>query len=160
MSSSASANMAEAFFSGSLRDNTTKESFKKAAKKPTTQHKKGNSAPSNSLQAEVQADLHRRIHALGKSGKIFEENAAYQHDVKLAGDAEYLVQGMDPQAARSYERFASSRKIHVQRKHWVAFKTGYCFTPYGVAYIHSDGSVVMLQHGKPLQCHCGALHMP
>lgn len=128
------------------------------APQPSLPERKGNFK--NLVLAEVEADIHRRIHALGKTGQMFEQGAAYATDSQLAADAPYLVRGMDPQAARSSDAFARSRKIHVQKKHWVAYKQGYVLTPYGMAYIHTDGSIAMLQHGKPQQCPCGALHMP
>ena len=46
---------------------------------------------------DVEAEIHRRIHALGKSGNMFEDHAAYVQDQQLAADAEFLVRGIDPQ---------------------------------------------------------------
>lgn len=113
----------------------------------------------SSVLLEVEADIHRRIHSMGLQGQCFEPEALFEMDQQLAADAEYLVQGVDPQAARSAERFASSRKITVQRKHWVAYKQGYMMTPYGIAYVHTDGSIAIFQHGKATECPCGAVHM-
>ena len=53
----------------------------------------------NPMLLDVEAEIHRRIHALGKSGKMFEENAPYIQDQQLAADAEFLVRGIDPQAS-------------------------------------------------------------
>lgn len=124
-------------------------------------HHGNNAATKTSVQLEVEADIHRRIHSLGQSNLKFEPSAKFACDEKLAADAPYLVQGMDPEAMRSCERFTTGRKITVQRKHWVASMQGYRLTPYGMAYIHTDGSIGIFQHGKPSgsQCPCGALHM-
>ena len=51
---------------------------------------------------DVEAEIHRRIHALGKSGKMFEDNAMYVSDQQLAADAEFLVRGIDPQVLRRF----------------------------------------------------------
>ena len=64
------------------------------------------------------------------------------------------------QVARSSDPYAKSRKIVVQRKHWVASKQGYYRTPYGLAYVHTDGSVAIFREtGVEVKCRCGAVHM-
>lgn len=147
------------FFDGKVKDTTP---LKKPKKKPNESHKKKSTNQDSllSLELDVRKDIQSKIHELGKSGLNFEKEAAYMMDSKLAGDAEYLVQGKDPQAARSSERFASTRIIVPERRHWVAHRQGYYMTPYGkVAYVHTDGSVSMLIHGRENACQCGALHM-
>ena len=49
------------------------------------------------MLCDVEAEIQRRIRALGKSGQMFEDNAQYVQDQQLAADAEYLVRGIDPQ---------------------------------------------------------------
>jgi hypothetical protein len=157
----------QAFFSGRVKDTTDSSKKKKVIKaqpsnksvlQKTNPMKKAKKDP---LLEDVETDLHRRIHALGKSGGMFEEGADYIHDAQLAADAQLLVQGIDPQAARSADRFAASRFIQVQRKHWTAFKQGYVMTPYGMAYVHTDASIAMLPSGNcpPVECKCGAVHI-
>lgn len=210
-------NLAQAFFSGQIRDKTTKESRKAAEslaalktikKNPTwvpvdnstkmlkrsaissselakMQAQIGDTVPSeivmdtarhisessttashskgmsfkNPMLCDVEAEIHRRIHSLGKSGKMFEENASYTHDQQLAADAPLIVQGIDPQAARSEDRFVRSRIITPQRKHWMASKQGFYTTPFGMAYVHTDGSIAIFPHGTEHKCRCGAVHM-
>ena len=48
------------------------------------------------MLSEVEADIHRRIHALGEAGQRFEPNASFRNDPVLAADAEYLVQVVFP----------------------------------------------------------------
>lgn len=121
----------------------------------------------NPMLCDVEAEIHRRIKALGKSGKMFEEGAAYHHDQQLAADAPLIVQGIDPQAARSEDRYVRRRVVVPQRKHWMASKVGFYTTPYGMAYVHTDGSVAMFSGGSGssssrdgYKCLCGAVHMP
>lgn len=126
---------------------------------PSSSH--GNHAFKNPMLCDVEAEIHRRIQVLGKSGRMFEENAAYVHDQQLAADAPLIVQGIDPQAARSEERYVRSRRIIPQRKHWMASKTGFYTTPYGSAYVHTDGSVALLPSssaGSDQRCKCGMVH--
>lgn len=113
----------------------------------------------NPMLCDVEAEIHRRINALGKSGNMFEENASYAHDQQLAADAPLVVQGIDPQAARSEDRFVRSRVIVPQRKHWMASKQGFYTTPFGMAYVHTDGSIAIFPHGTEHKCRCGAVHM-
>jgi hypothetical protein len=49
------------------------------------------------MLVDVESEIQRRIHALGKSGKMFEDHAKYEQDQQMAADAEYLVRGIDPQ---------------------------------------------------------------
>lgn len=65
------------------------------------------------------------------------------------------------QVARSSDPYAKSRKIVVHRKHWLASKQGYYRTPYGVAFVHTDGSIAMFSQGGGVEvkCRCGAVHM-
>jgi hypothetical protein len=56
----------------------------------------------NPMLVDVEAEIQRRIHALGKSGKMFEDNAKYEQDQQMAADAEYLVRGIDPQVCIVY----------------------------------------------------------
>jgi hypothetical protein len=51
----------------------------------------------NPMLLDVEAEIHRRIHALGKSGKMFEDDAQYVQDQQLAADSEFIVRGIDPQ---------------------------------------------------------------
>lgn len=44
------------------------------------------------MLCDVEAEIHRRIQALGKSGKMFEEHAAYEQNEQLAADAPLIVQ--------------------------------------------------------------------
>jgi hypothetical protein len=151
------------FFQGGARDTTTAK--KPGRKKPTSANNarrnvldKGNGQ--DAVRDEVRREINSKIHQMGKSGLNFDSQAAYGMDPKLAGDSEYLVQGRDPLAARSSDRYATTRKIVPERKHWIANRQGYYMTPYGkVAYVHTDGSVAMLRHGSENQCQCGAVHM-
>lgn len=96
--------------------------------------------------------------ALGKSGKMLEDGAAYRHDQELAADAPLVVQGIDPVVARSTDRYARSRNIVPSRKHWMASKAGFYTTPYGIAFVHTDGSVAMFRGGGDHKCPCGMTH--
>ena len=78
---------------------------------------------------------------------------------QLAADAEYLVRGIDPEAARSSDPFVTSRKIIPNRKHWMAFKQGFYRTQYGMAYVHTDGSIAIFTKNGENQCKCGNIHM-
>lgn len=68
-------------------------------------------------------------------------------------------QGIDPQAARSEDRFVRSRIIVPSRRHWMASKQGFYTTPYGMAYVHTDGSVAIFPHGTEHKCKCGMVHI-
>lgn len=127
-----------------------------------------NNNNNNATLCDVEAEIHRRIQALGKSGNMFEEHAAYNHDHQLAADAPLIVQGIDPQAARSEDRYVRSRVVIPQRKHWMASKIGYYMTQYGIAYVHTDGSVAMFPcsgssssggGGREYKCRCGVVHV-
>lgn len=154
------------FFDGTIRDTTTTTT--KQGKQPTaTSRKPGKQSAANqeqrlqdAMRSEAQKEISTMIHKLGKSGMNFDSDGLYAMDPRLAGDSEYIVQGRDPQAARSSERYATTRKIVAEKKHWVASRQGYYMTPYGkVAYVHTDGSVAMLSHGIENVCQCGAVHM-
>jgi hypothetical protein len=113
----------------------------------------------NHLLAEVEQEIKSRIRNLAASGELYEKDADFHNDVQLAADAEYLVRGIDPAAARSSERFAKSRRIQVTKKHWMAYKKGYYITQHGMAYVHTDGSVCMVPQNNTTKCPCGAVHI-
>lgn len=122
----------------------------------------GNYAFKNPMLCDVEAEIHRRIQALGKSGKMFEDNAAYLHDQQLAADAPLIIQGIDPQAAWSQEKYVRGRRITPLRKHWMASKTGFYTTPYGKVYVHTDGSVALFSSSSAedsQKCKCGMVHI-
>ena len=72
------------------------------------------------------------------------------------------MQGKDPaavEAQRRGERFIVYRSIPIDRRHWVASMQGILHLQgIGSAYVHTDGSVTMLQSGKEIACKCGAFH--
>lgn len=74
-----------------------------------------------------------------------------------------VARGIDPAVVNSKfvaaGSFVTRRKIPVERRHWVACKSGHYMTPYGVAYVHTDGSISLFRHGESTQCRCGALHV-
>lgn len=52
------------------------------------------------------------------------------------------------------------RKLPIERHHWVASMRGFRHLPqYGVAYIHTDGSITLGQHNREVACKCGVTHM-
>ena len=64
------------------------------------------------------------------------------------------------EAARRYgQRYSVYRHIPIERRHWVASMQGIRLVPKcGWAYVHSDGSITMLQTGMEINCRCGRIH--
>lgn len=119
----------------------------------------GPAALASPLREEVRRDILRRMEALFKSGKTFEDGAAYVDNERDAEDARLIVQGVDPasvEAARRGDLFFESREIPIERRHWMATMQGLFSTAkFGCAYVHTDGSLTMLQQGKDVVCRCG-----
>jgi hypothetical protein len=114
------------------------------------------------LEQDVSRDIQRRIDILGKSGHAFEEGMPYaEYNERDVVDAEHIVRGIDPATlgAHAAGRFVARRKINVERRHWLACKVGHYMTPYGVAYVHADGSIAIFRHGQAAECRCGAVHI-
>ncbi len=62
-------------------------------------------------------------------------------------------------AARRGERFIVTRTIIPERRHWMAAMQGIrLLQGHGCAYVHTDGSITMLQNGKDTECKCGVVH--
>ena len=116
----------------------------------------------NPVREDVRRDILRRMASLSQSGSIFEDGAKYEDSMKDAEDARLIVQGMDPacmEASRRGETFFERRDIPIERAHWIASMQGlFATAKYGCAYIHSDGSITMLQQGKDTACRCGSVH--
>lgn len=52
------------------------------------------------------------------------------------------------------------RDIAIERSHWLASMSGFrTVPPYGIAFVHTDGSIALGQHGTELQCRCGGVHV-
>jgi hypothetical protein len=114
------------------------------------------------MEIEVGQDIHRRIEILGQNGKMFEDGAAYTNKAQDAVDAMHIVRGIDPATVNNPSGgggFMVRRKIPIEKRHWMACKQGFYHNKYGVAYVHTDGSICMIQQGKELSCKCGAVHM-
>jgi hypothetical protein len=111
---------------------------------------------------DVRRDILRRMASMSQSGCIFEEGARYVDSTRDAEDARLIVQGIDPASVEATKRgdiFFESRDIQVERAHWVASMQGlFATAKYGCAYVHTDGSLTMLQQGRDTQCKCGSVH--
>jgi hypothetical protein len=116
----------------------------------------------NPVREDVRRDILRRMASMSQSGCIFEEGARYVDSTRDAEDARLIVQGIDPASVEATKRgdiFFESRDIQVERAHWVASMQGlFATAKYGCAYVHTDGSLTMLQQGRDTQCKCGSVH--
>ena len=122
----------------------------------------GKGGRSNPLEDEVRRDIHRRIECMAKRGGVVEEGAEFKDCEMDALHARSIVQGIDPTAAASGAaggEWKESREIVPERRHWVASMRGFIFTQHGVAFVHSDGSISLFQHGRSNQCKCGGVHV-
>lgn len=116
------------------------------------------------LEAEAKRDIHRRMQALSQSGQVFEEDRLYKNDATAAEHAKLIVQGKDPaavEAARQGKRFFARREIKAPTlADWIASMQGLHYVPtIGWAYVHTDGSLTMLQQGqRGVACKCQKTH--
>jgi hypothetical protein len=79
-----------------IAESSSSSSCSSSLQKNTPNHQ-SSSAIKSPMLLDVEAEIHRRIQALGKSGKMFEDDARYLQDHQLAADAEFIVRGIDPQ---------------------------------------------------------------
>lgn len=114
------------------------------------------------LREKVSKAIHDSIQEMGKSGLMFEDGCKYNDDEKNAMDCMMIVEGKDPALASS--SFASSgatvkRDLTIGVMHWVGSMRGFKHVPpYGVAYVHTDGSITLASPGSNVQCRCKAVH--
>ncbi len=117
----------------------------------------------NPLKESAKQDIISGAEELSRNRKTFQDNAAYEDSIQDAEDALLIVQGIDPATQmNSYGNraggFVKRRQIAIEKRHYVASMRGIFATKYGSVFVHSDGSLTMLQQSLEIKCRCGMTH--